>query len=325
MENKIYLIKYDISEELFDNILLTMKSYIKNVNDIEDYCTGYNNKNNIYYDGKSMILKECLLFYFAKIEDPVTDWKQCIVRKTPNQKKPLIKSIDGSRAYLYIMTKLKNYYTAEEIDACLKSHESEYDFEKIQYHYTFIGEMLNIYKHDNCVKYDINGAHQDALIEIFPKAKPFLMKLYNERKINPVNKQYVNYFVGMLCRKGYRKTYNWIVQRTSKMLLDAINYVDGSLVYANTDGFIVQNPKRKLEASTELGKFKLEYEGTAYTYAGENYWCYQIEKDGVKDITGNVLYSVRDKIDLKKNTVVKYDRFVDGNVVLAKNVEVKVI
>lgn len=326
MKKEIVLCKFDINESLFDTIINSMGDYVIKVDNIENYFKGCHDKLNIYYDGNSCaVLQECLLRYFANDNEPVSDWKQCIIRKTPNQTNLIVKGVDGSRAWTYMSAMLKKYYTSKEFDERLKMFQSDYDANKIQIHYQYMeDDTLNIVKFDDCVKYDINGAHNDALIEIFPKAKELLMMLYNRRKEIPIYKAYVNYFVGMLCRKGYRKTYNWIVQRTTAKLSSAIDFVGGELLYANTDGFMVSKPQNKLSTSMNLGDFKLEYEGTSYIYSGDNYWCYQITKNGKKDITGNILYSVRDLIDLEKNTVVKYDRRVniENNTVYADNIEV---
>lgn len=326
MKREIVLVKYDINESLFDTIINSMGDYVIKVDNIENYFKGCSNKLNIYYDGNSYaVLQECLLRYFAKNDEPVSDWKQCIIRKTPNQTNLIVKSVDGSRAWVYMSAMIKKYYNIKEFDERLKMFQAEYDNNKIQIHYQYMEEnTYNIAKFDNCIKYDINGAHNDALIEIFPKAKDLLLEMYNKRKEKPIYKAYINYFVGMLCRKGYRKTYNWIVQRTTAKLSSAIDFVGGELLYANTDGFMVSNAKNKLSTSMNLGDFKLEYEGVSYIYSSDNYWCYQINKNGKKEITGNVLYSVRDMIDLEHNTVVKYDRRVNNinNTVYADNIEV---
>lgn len=308
---KKVLRRYDVCESVFDDILQTMESSIEIVDDISDYFTGYQPKHKIYYDNKEyLIIREHLLAYFADFSDEdyqnVEDWRQVIVRKA-EQPQTYQKSIDGSRAYKEVKRILLQYYTEEEFDQQLKAHSAKYDEKNKQYHSLYVTDDNIVLQHSNCVKYDINGAHHDALIEIFPRAEKELRALFTRRKEEPILKAYVNYFVGMLCRKGYRGTFNWIVQRTRKMLLKAINEVEGTtgtLIYANTDGFMVSNPEHKLEHSTELGKFKLEFEGTAYTYKDENYTCYQTDTGEIK---GNIRYSVRDQLNLKKGEVVHYD------------------
>ena len=296
---------YDVNETIFENILETFKTYVEPTDKIGLYWSGYSEKNIIYYNNKDLlIIRETLLAKIANFSEEDKEeaerWRQVIVRKVPNDITYKI-DIDGNRAWNYMIKLLKNYYTEEEIDAQLNSFTANYDENKIQYHFT-LPSFGRIKKFDNCVKYDINGAHHDALIEIFPRAKEALTELFIKRKEKPVYKAYVNYFVGNLVNHGYRYTYNWIVQRTTDTLLKAINYVGGKLLYANTDGFLSYLPENKIEHSTELGKFKLEYEGTAYIYQDKNYWCYQTD-----EICGNIRYAVRDKIDLSKNLVVHYN------------------
>lgn len=306
MKNKKILRRYDVSESVFDDIVQNMQTRIKVVDNIKDYFKGYPQKHIVVYDNKEyLIIREHILAYFADFSDEeyqsVEDWRQVIVRKSA-QVVSYQKNIDGSRAYKTVRSKLLTVYTEEELDQRMKMFEAEKDETKSQFHFQYPSKDC-VLAHSNCVKYDINGAHHAALIEIFPKAKELLEDMFNRRKQEPILKAYINYFVGMLTRKGYRKTYNWIVQRVSKQLKDAINYVGGTLVYANTDGFMSSCPENKLTASKEIGKFKLEFEGTAYTYQDKNYWCYQAGKD----ITGSIRYSVRDQIDLSKGQIVHYD------------------
>ena len=300
------LSRYDISEEVFDEILHTMESRIEIVDDIKQYFTGYQPKHKIYYDNREyIIILEHLLAYFADFSEEeysdVADWRQVIVRRCEGTK-GYNKGIDGSRAYKYMREMLRKYYTEAEIESQLRDHSCEKDLDNIQYHFQYPSKEVVI-MHPNCVKYDINGAHLDALVEIFPRAKEELVSMFLRRKKNPILKSYVNYFVGMMCRKGYRGTYNWIVHRTTKKLKKAMSYVGGTLVYANTDGFMVKDPARKLKTSGKLGDFKLEYEGTAYTYQGKNYWCYQTDNE----IKGSIRYQARDLIHLSDGYVADYD------------------
>lgn len=295
---------YEVNEDIFSKILEIFKSYIEPTDKIEAYWHGYAQKNIIYYNNNDiLIIRETLLATIANFSKEDAEecerWRQVIVRKVPTDITYKV-DIDGNRAWNYIIKLLSNYYTAQEIDEQLNSFTAEYDANKIQYHFTR-NSLGRIRKFNNCVKYDINGAHHDALIEIFPRAKKALSELFTKRKEKPVYKAYVNYFVGNLVNHGYRLTYNWIVQRTTKLLLDAINYVGGQLIYANTDGFLSCDVSNKLEHSTKLGKFKLEYEGVAYIYQDKNYWCYQTD-----EICGNIRYTVRDKIDLSIGKVVHY-------------------
>lgn len=298
--------RYDVCETIFDDILQNMQNKIEIVDNIEDFYRGYTKKDTVLYDNHEyLIIREHLLAYFANFSEEeykdVEDWRQVIVRKCV-QTKRYQPSIDGSRAYNVTKNIICQHYSESEFTARLHMFEAEKDPNNIQFHYQYPSKDI-VLAHSNCVKYDINGAHHDALIEIFPKAKEELQDMFDRRKSEPILKAYINYFVGMLCRKGYRKTYNWIVQRTTKTLKNAINTVGGDLIYANTDGFMVSNPDHKLKPSKKLGEFKLEFEGTAYTYQDKNYWCYQAGED----ITGNIRYQVRDEVDLSKGMIVHYN------------------
>jgi hypothetical protein len=227
---------------------------------------------------------------------------------------PAMESTTGSKAKAYITKVLKTVYTDAEIDERLRMFEAEKDMNLIQQHYNYPAPDNTIIKLTNTFKFDINGAHTDALCEIFPKAKDKLIGMYLKRKKNPVFKQYPNLYVGMLAQKSkemrkagipgkYEKTYNWIVQRTSRMLLAAMDTVKGCPIYVNTDGFIVQNPESLLTPSKNLGEFKLEFSGDTYVYSDKNYIIYQTGDEK----KGSCFTAVRNDIDLSKGQVVHYD------------------
>lgn len=259
---KKQLQSYSVSEEKFDEIL-NYGYKIKKVVDAKEfnkYKFGYKEITMIVYDGfKTMIVSECILNdHVTTTQDP-TYWKQCIVHKDIAQSAPCTLDINGSTAYKVIKSLITNYYTEEEYKEILGMYEAEEDEKYSQYHYQLYEEMNKIIRYDNCYKWDINGAHNDAICEMFPRAANSIRHLYNTRKQHPENKKYINYYVGMLVPRGYRKTYNWIVQRTTKILFEGIERAGGLLLYANTDGFIVQNPDVLLTHSNKLGDFKLEY------------------------------------------------------------------
>lgn len=307
---------FEVRDDIFDNILKDHVNNIKIVDSIEPYCKGYKDKQDIYYDGKEyLICLEYIVNYYCDGIPDCTEWKQCKIRRTENAEKILNKTIDGSRAYELLMDLLKDYYTKEEIEQCLNSHEAEYSEEYKQYHYMYEPEEGIIERLNNCLYYDINGAHNDALIEIFPKAKHALTNLYISRHDNPNYKAIVNYGIGMFCRKGHRKTYNWIVQRTTKSLYKAMDLVKGILIYANTDGFVISAKNSDIVASKDLGEIKVEYSGEVYVYKDKNYWLLQMGKV----MKGSCLTSVRKDIDLSKGEVVHYERrrlkLIDGHYV----------
>lgn len=304
------LARIDVSEDLFNDILLNNEGLIISVSNeaIKDCFKGTDNKAYTRYDGEEyLITTEAEVHEIYPDFEHKSSWKQIIVRKDLALPEHTLKhTITGTRAYLRFNDILSNYYTKDEIEACLKRCEADYDEDKIQVHYdiSLFDTVNESVCFTNCVKYDINGAHNDALCEIFPKAKDAILKLYNERHEHPINKCIVNYYCGMLKRRGYEKTYNWIVQRTTAILRKAMKAVGGTLVYANTDGFMVKDPDRKIMTSTELGQFKLEYQGTAYMIQSDNYILYQT---GDKQF-GSAMLILRKDIDLSKGEFVTYTR-----------------
>lgn len=295
---------YELRADLFDQLLIDFGAYVEIVPSTEPYITGYSDKQKIYYDGSEyLICKERYLNLYVDIE-PVTDWCQCRLRRVENAQQDLTGTVSGTYAWNYMMKVLGKKYTEEEIKQAFSEHEAEYNEDYIQFHYLHQPQAGKIEKIINCYKYDINGAHTDALKEIFPKSAKEITDLYDKRHDNPHYKEFTNYFVGMIKRKGYEKTYNWIVQRTTKKLYDSMDKTKGWLIYANTDGYVVADPEKKLDPSKELGQFKLEYQGDVYVYQDKNYWLMQCGEE----MRGSCLTSVRKDIDLRKGRVVHYDR-----------------
>ena len=317
---------YKASEETFYSILEENEEWIEETNHIVDYEGGYSMSSFIKYNGyDKFIICECELNKYlveSNLPEATTTWKQCIVTKVMSQEKPLEKGITGGMAWKFMMQLLKNYYpTDDEIEECFAKHRRKHNDNLAQWHENRVDDFdcKYIYHYKNCRKYDINGAYASALIDIFPKAKKAILKLYNERKIKPVNKDYINYFVGCFCIHGQRGTYNYIVQKIHKQMAQAMLHCNGKLLYANTDGFAITDFENELSTSRELGDFKLEYSGDIYIYTGENYWIYQQATD--KKITGNLLHTARKQVDLMNGLTVKYDRVPGEHVVHAKNIE----
>lgn len=300
---------YNLSEELFDRVLTNFEDRVIKVEDFSQYVSGGKFKSSIIFDGiKKIVITEKLLF--SQLQDnakePRTDWVQCICVKKHKQKVEIQDGISGGFAFRVLKAKIMKagQYTEEQFHKQLSLFEKEYDPDKAQYHMQYYRDSHKIYKYKNCRKYDINGAYAKALTIIFPKAKQEIIKLYNDRKENPINKDLINYFVGMLCVKDHRKTFNWIVQEVRKLMEREIEYCDGILLYANTDGFAICSNKNNLNTSSELGDFKLEYEGDMYTYGGDNYWIIQAGDE----ITGSLLYQARPFVNLREGQTVQYRR-----------------
>jgi hypothetical protein len=325
-----------VNDTIFNQILYDFEFKIRVEPDLYQYYRGYyENRDIIYYNGKDeLICCEYIVNKYVNIIKNCTVWKQIRVQKVLNMQNDAMESTTGSKAKAYITKVLKTVYTNEEIDERLRLFEAEKDPDLIQQHYNYPAPDGQIIKLTDTFKFDINGAHTDALCEIFPKAKDKLIGMYLKRKKNPVFKQYPNLYVGMLAQKSkemrknnipakYEKTYNWIVQRTSRMLLNAMDTVGGEPIYVNTDGFIVRYPNKLLTHSKNLGEFKLEFSGDTYVYSDKNYIIYQTGTEK----KGSCFKSIRDDIDLSIGQVVHYDTHVvhnsEGKVLYREPINIK--
>ena len=313
---------YNLSATFFDSILKKYEDQIivvENQEEFTKYKCGSKFKNTFYYNNYNQLIitEKCI------VDSSIDDYKQCICyRKEDQINVDVKKAITGGIAFRIMKAKIMKAgnYSEKAFNYKMSRYTADYSPTKNQLHYEYQQEVGQIYKYSKCKKYDINGAYAKALTIIFPEAKEAIIQLYNERKIKPENKDLINYFVGMFCVKGYRKTYNWIVQNVRKKMEKAIDHCNGLLLYANTDGFAITEFENNLSTSKELGDFKLEYEGDIYTYSGENYWIMQTT-DG--KITGNALWSVRKHINLIDGDTVTYDRInTNLNIVIAENIKI---
>ena len=314
---------YNLSEEFFDKVLEHYSDFVIKTESFSKYeCGSSLFKDSVIFDGiKKIVIRENLLFQLTNERVERNDWVQCICYKKHKQKNDVQDGISGGYAWRVMKSKIKKAgkYSDKEFDEKLNKFVKDYNQDKIQYHFQWSDDLEEeiVYKYTNCRKYDINGAYAKALIDIFPEASEVIKKIYNERKIHPENKDLINYFVGMFCVKGYRNTYNWIVQTVREKMEEEIADCDGFLLYANTDGFAIAEAKHKIETSKVLGEFKLEYEGDMYIFLGTNYWIIQAGDD----ITGSCLYQARKYINLSEGKSVRYKRLKLTNSYTATNIE----
>lgn len=312
MSYKVLLKPYNVNCDIFDRILKDFENRVKVVDNIQDYYYGNPDKSHIFINKEKtiMIIREIYFCHETNQNmEGIELWKQVRLMKASDKlTEDIQEDITGTYAYNYMIRVLKKYYTWKEIDACLMSHTAENDDRYKQQHFeTWIDDKY-IYRFDNCSEYDINSAHGSAIAEIFPKAADEIKKMYTERKNHPINKKFFNYFVGMLgsTKRNHGKyigTYIWIVQRTTKMLLDRLDKTGGKLIYINTDGFIVQNPDKSFKNSKLLGDFKLEYQGTVWIAKTRNYRIKQIG-DNLK---GTAPKALRSYIKLSEGQLIDYD------------------
>lgn len=311
---KLQLKEYTLSSQMFYEILARYEDNIKRVPDLSYLMYGYEDKHTIYYcDSMSVeckrfiCLERCLVNYVGDNED-YKGWRQVICTLDKDLEGIQVNdTLTGLKAKNIINKILRDYYDDDEIEERLNMFTLDNptkDQKQVHILYDSVNELVKedtIYKIDNVIKYDLNGAHLDALCEIFPRAKQELNKCYLKRKIDKKWKSIPNFYVGMLVY-GHRPTYNWIVNRTTQLLNDIINKVGGWIIYANTDGVAIECPAHLLETSTELGGIKEEFKGTAYYLRTKNYYVYQFEK-----LVGSLRCDLRDKVDLSQGIAIKYD------------------
>ena len=305
-----------ISEEIYDKILNSFPSQLQFEDNIYQYFYGSKDKNKIYFNNDYIVIKECKFNYIYKlifnknfINNP-TEWKQIKLKldKTINDAVCLP---DGNQCYIYINKMLKKYYTEEQIENILNSHEEDEDENLKQFHFTYAAMEGVVHKFTNCFKYDITKAHAFEIISLFPLAKDGLIKILKEaenaKKQGNLGeyqrfKNYVNLYVGALCRHGHRKTYNYIVHKVTRKIFTSYGLSGGILLYANTDSYTVCKPKSIINTSREIGDFKLEYHGDIYIYQDNNYWLMEYGNE----LVGSCKKYVRDNIKLSEGQVVHY-------------------
>ena len=298
MKKKVRLAQYEVSAEIFNQILIKNSNRIIIAN-IEDYEYGYSDKKKVIYNGKDKLI--CREMYVDAKPAEAT-WKQIIVKKDDSlDSKDYHKEMMGSTAWHRMLKILYKYYTQDELLEIFANNQHE-QCKPMHFNPPKLDDA--VYKHTNCYKYDINSAYASAYINLFPKAHDDIMALYLGRHENPDNKKILNFFNGMLKRKGFAGTYYWVVNRTNEIMNKAFKEVGGTRLYVNTDGFIVKNPVKLIKHSTELGEFKLEHSGDVYIYVDKNYFIIQAGQE----LKGNCMCMVRDKFDLPNGKVVHYNK-----------------
>lgn len=313
---------YEVNEEVFNTIKKTFPASFIRVEDNDKYRYFYGTKyitgdtKSIYLidieTTKYMILPEYLVDYIYNCFPGCNTYTQVVLQLNNN-----VNGIERAYSVKYCWEQMRsiilNSYTEKEFYEILHSYDKiKKQSELIQYHYIF--EQFDfdnvIYHITNCYKFDINGAHQDALTEMFPKCKKSFERLEKLKLKSKEDKKRVkslfNLFVGYLKHEGYEGAYNWIVQRTTRLLKQAIEYCNGELLYANTDGFLVKNPDKILNTSKNVGDFKLEYQGNVYFYRSINYSIFGYRKDNAWEYTGSAMQETRPNFDFLKGIVVEY-------------------
>ena len=270
--------------------------------------------NHITSTGKDcLIIEEAHFSFYTGIDiKGMNYYQQFILIDGGNEMEEIVLTPWPTQANKYVHKILNKHYTDEEIENILNSHViSEEDKVKpahriatddITYDFDVLYEISNV------VYYDINKAHRDALIEMFPKCE----KLFKDKNtMDRWGKDCINIYVGDLCNHNHRETYNWIVKRTRNLLEKVIKDCDGNVIYANTDGVMIHNPHKTIKTSNEVGEFSNEMNGNKvyfyYHLKEENipqYYLYQyIDKHGKMTKKGTLQKDLRNNVDLAENKI----------------------
>ena len=302
--------RISIDSNTYNAILDMYPKYVEYVENLHDYLArGYSDKRKILVEDSTKTL--IIQGYRIPNITMINDWMQIVCTCDESLDSPQeVKIVPYANQANSLIEKkiLSKYYTKDEIVQCLNDHSLKVRRKPLHILLPTTYHDGHVHKFNNCVYYDTNGAHTDALCEIFPKAKRELIRLHHNAK-----KDYINIYVGDLCNRGFRGTFDWIVERTRSFIEDVYNRVGGGLIiYANTDGIIIYNPKNKLATSTKIGDIKSEsLDGIVYAYYCESddettaYTIYQYQHPTKgKQLKGNARLSIRSKLDLPSGKVV---------------------
>ena len=303
--------------------------------DLPQFCPYFVEYNTNYYLFLEMhfINKALKELGYEPIKD---DWKRYECKVNMSQEEPFFRQFSPSFCRALVNKQLHyKKLTDEMIDERLNQFviPEGVKCEK-QYHTSLDIPKNVVVKFDNCVYYDINKAHMDALIEIFPELKQWFINVAKKSKTDKRYKNIANFYVGCLGSKNstHRKTYEWIVDRTTKKiekLLDDIANPNGDVVYANTDGFVYHNPKITLETSSEIGDIKLETEETTFymfNYHDDNKYktpYKMLQYGNEKKCISNIQIKDFEYIDLRKGEVISYKEIIDREKNTKNHIEIE--
>lgn len=320
-----------LSSNAFDELLRKWPSRRRDTDNIELYMRGYKDKGLFYHgflgNAEYYVCTSVALVGFIDINKITSKtYYQYVVRRLDARDDTSVDDarieceVNGWQAWQWLMRTIRAYYSEAEIDAARKEHwvdEADREQNK-QIHYyssafdcidTLRGKVIQIH---NCQAYDIHSAYASRLAQIFPKAAHEIQRMYTMRKEHPEYKQYFNYAVGFMrskCMDGkifdkWHGVNNWIVSRITMQMRDAIEKCDGTLVYANTDGFVVADAARKLDTSDKMGDFGLEHEGDVWYYRHCGNTTYRLYLIGNKYKGQAIPINARENIDLPRGIVI---------------------
>lgn len=238
----------------------------------------------------------------------------------------------------------KKVITREQLQELVDKVGSETRVKPFAYRYRKIGKVM---KWNNCIYQDMHKAHSSFLLRTF-KDYPEIINWVNKNNEMSAKfkykgdlekahyyKDFPNILVGCLgqsyksgVNKGQpvkwlldvntRPLYNTCVNETFRQIDDYCHEImneDSNLIYAQTDGLIMQRPSwDKVKVSDKVGEFGREDidDNVVYTYYSRTtseetgYMIYQYFKHGEKVVVGDLPNELKDKIDLSKGQVVKF-------------------
>lgn len=321
--------RISISEESFLKVL-NSSHFTEKVDNILDYALGYKDKHVIRYNDDMLIVRYNFLVYCGILSEDELDeskyWYQVICVRNNAQVEKATGLLNPAASCRRVKKILHEHYTDKEIEEIYHQHENE---SSNIIHIGIQSEKYKILKFDNCYYYDASGAYGSELAAMFPLCHDdFNYRHIHRHDNNNEYKNDFNFFVGCLTqnekkrealikagkttRKIYPKTRHYIVNRITDKVLKLEEKLNPELIiYANTDGIVVQNPKHIVKPSNEMGGFKLEYQGTIYTYRDDNYTIIQMGDNveiETEDMKGNLPLVLRDKVNLKEGKIVKFNR-----------------
>ena len=298
-----------IDSDTYNDVLTNFPKYIERDDISQYFAKGYPDKRIIKLDKvhSAFIIQA---YRLKNRPGNIKDWQQvvCVLDDSLDGNNDIRTLPYANQANSVIKKILRKHYKDTEIESILTAHSVNERRKPLHMLMPMDCHDGRIHKFTDCAYYDINGAHTDALCEMFPLARDELVALHHNG-----GKDYINIFVGDLCNNNHRGTFDWIVERTRKQIEDIYKEAGGIIIYANTDGIILWHPNKTLKTSDEIGQIKSESkDGIIYAYyCGRDnettpYTIYQYEhpKKG-RQLKGNARLQVRKGMDLSKGLINK--------------------
>lgn len=316
-------------EEYYECFKKVDKEYIDNLAKTGSYEYHILTDGERYYCNGLKIKTMCKILNLPLPEVDCYNFNTMVfyIRETYKEEVNLNIEINGRDAYQRMFKILKRFYSKEKIHDIFNSFNC-FDI-ATPYKESYVPREVNkIYEFENCYYFDLNSAYCSALSNIFPKAKNALNELFERRKEQPENKNLFNYFIGFTKKLGYDGFYYEIVRQTKEKLLKAIKESDGNVIYANTDGFIVNSPNKLLSTSKKLGDWKCEeFNKTCYLVKvgrDDNTSPYTLFQIG-DYTTGLGHRQIAKQSKLSEGRVIKYKLTKENNLEIIKNIREELI